>query len=54
MRTLRLGLEGYKGGTELKDRTEKFDFLTTIAYLTVTMPFDQGWSRASKNMVTVK
>ena len=46
--------QSYHG--KLKDRTEKFDFLTnlTIAYLTVTMPFDQGWSRASKNMVTVK
>ena len=40
--------------TEIKDEMEKVDFLTTIAYLTVTMPFDQGWSRASKNMVTVK
>ena len=38
----------------LKDWVEKFDFLTTIAYMTVIMPFDQGWSRASKNMVTVK
>ena len=37
--------------TKLKPRTEKVDFLTKGIDFKASLPFDQAWSRASKNGV---